>query len=690
MKKALSFALSVIMVISVFTVCVSAASFKATSVFSVSSTSLTSDTVTYTVNVASNTTVQTAVIYAKFDSKVLELTNAGECYARDADGDMNPVFGGVFEIGLKYNDKNCCSVGFMNSSGFKTGTSGKAFVSMTFKVKPGADRTKATKVEFYCDEFNTSIDKKDDDQLIKSFNLVLLNAPVATASVTTGGVKISWNAVSGAASYDVYRSTVSGSIGSVLKNTTALFYTDSTVEDGKTYYYTVKAKNSAGSSEYNKIITIACLPVPEISKISSSAAGVVIEWTALSGVDGYVIYRNNKQIDKVSGASTVKCVDEDAVTGTKYTYTVKGYKGTNYSDASAGVTGIKLEVPAVTVANADGYVKVSWNLVDNATEYYVYRKTGSGGWTRLVTVGEDINTLLDKSAASGTTYYYTVKPLCGSVAGAYKSSSAIKYLATPVISSAASASTGVTIKWSKVTGAAGYYVYRKTTSGSYSRIAKISSGATVSYTDQTAKAGTKYIYALKSINGSFASATSKTVYGMYLPAPKFSAVATVSTGISLKWSKVTGAAGYYVYRKTGSGSYSRIATIKSGATVSYTDKTAKTGVKYTYTLKAYNGSFASVSATATAAARLAVPTVKAAKTTGGIKVTWNKIAAADSYIIYRKTAKTSYAKIATVKGNTKVSYVDKTAKKGTAYYYTVRPVCGSCSGLYKISNAAKY
>ena len=62
---------------------------------------------------------------------------------------------------------------------------------------------------------------------------------------------------------------------------------------------------------------------------------------------------------------------------------------------------------------------------------------------------------------------------------------------------------------------------------------------------------------------------------------------STKSGVKLTWSKVAGAEGYKVYRKTGSGSYSDIATVKGNSKVTYTDKSAKKGKTYTYKIKAY-------------------------------------------------------------------------------------------------------
>ncbi len=68
-----------------------------------------------------------------------------------------------------------------------------------------------------------------------------------TAVISGGEVKLSWNAVTGATGYYVYRGTSAGNetlLGSALNNS----YTDSNIKAGTTYYYYVIAYNSTGES----------------------------------------------------------------------------------------------------------------------------------------------------------------------------------------------------------------------------------------------------------------------------------------------------------------------------------------------------------------------------------------------------------------------------------------------------------
>ena len=149
---------------------------------------------------------------------------------------------------------------------------------------------------------------------------------------------------------------------------------------------------------------------------------------------------------------------------------------------------------------------------------------------------------------------------------------------------------GVQIKWNKIVGSDGYLIYRKGESyESWSKIATVKSGATVSYTDSSAKSGYDYIYTVKAYKGNkYSKYDSKGLTIDYLSVPVLS-VGNSVRGAELYWTVTEGASGYLVYRKTGLGSYSKIATIKDDFNTAYFDKTTKTGTKYTYAVRAYCG-----------------------------------------------------------------------------------------------------
>lgn len=57
--------------------------------------------------------------------------------------------------------------------------------------------------------------------------------------------------------------------------------------------------------------------------------------------------------------------------------------------------------------------------------------------------------------------------------------------------------------------------------------------------------------------------------------------------IMLSWKKASGASGYQIYRKSGSGSYKLVKTVKSAGTTKWTDTSVKKGKKYTYKIRSY-------------------------------------------------------------------------------------------------------
>ncbi len=143
---------------------------------------------------------------------------------------------------------------------------------------------------------------------------------------------------------------------------------------------------------------------------------------------------------------------------------------------------------------------------------------------------------------------------------------------------------GVKITWGKVKGGDSYEVYRKISGGSYS---KISTTKNTYYTDKKAKSGKKYYYYVKAKNEAGLSSASSSKSILYLADSTLKTPTSTKSGVKLTWSKVTGAEGYVVYRKTGDGSYSKLATVKGSTKVTYTDKSAKKGKTYTYKIKAY-------------------------------------------------------------------------------------------------------
>ena len=163
-------------------------------------------------------------------------------------------------------------------------------------------------------------------------------------------------------------------------------------------------------------------------------------------------------------------------------------------------------------------------------------------------------------------------------------------LSTPKLVSVSNSASGVVIKWAKVSKAKGYYIYRKTPGGSWKSIKKVTSGSTVKYTDKTMKAGRKYVYSVRAYSGSKKSSYDKKGLTIRrLRNPDLRSTVSSKNAIKVRWNKVKGAVSYEVYRKQSGGKFVKIAEVKGGSTLSYTDRTAEKNVTYRYTVRARSG-----------------------------------------------------------------------------------------------------
>ena len=334
---------------------------------------------------------------------------------------------------------------------------------------------------------------------------------------------------------------------------------------------------------------------PSLKTVSNTTSGVKITWGKVKGGNSYNVYRKTKSgsYRQIGITENTYFTDKNAISGKRYYYIVKAVNEAGSSSASSSKSILHIAAPKLTkISNATGGLKITWSKVNGADGYYIYRKLyGTDSWTRVATIkrGSTVS-YKDTKVSKGKVYVYSVKAYNGSVKSAMNSTGIrLRYLAVPALKSIANTGYGVKIAWGKITGADGYYIYRKTGSGDWIKIATLEGGSIVSYTDKTAKSGTKYYYAIRAKKGETVSLLSSAKSKYYLADPTLKTPSSTKSGVKLTWTKVTGAEGYIIYRKTGSGSYTKLKTEKGVSNLSYTDSSAKKGKTYTYKVKAYKG-----------------------------------------------------------------------------------------------------
>ena len=334
--------------------------------------------------------------------------------------------------------------------------------------------------------------------------------------------------------------------------------------------------------------------------------------------------------------------------------------------------------PDYLLSTGKPYLK--WKTVDGAVKYEVYRSGSKSGTYQYIGTTTKLS-YTDTTAKPGYYYNYKVKAVNAGGVGSNASAAvtALCHCARPVLNSAQylSSSGKPYLSWGAVTGAGKYYVYRAgSQNGSYKYIG---STTKTNYTDTTASAGYTYYYKVKAVSkvktaaNSAYSAVVKAVSHCARPVVKPDYLA--STGKPyLKWSAVTGASKYEVYRAgSQNGTYKYIgSTTKTG----YTDTNASAGYAYYYKVKAISNvkstANSSYSTVVKATCHCAKPVVKITTSSGKPKLTWNAVAGAGKYEVYRATSKNgTYTKMFTT---TNRSYTNTNARAGTTYYYKVKAI----------------
>lgn len=460
------------------------------------------------------------------------------------------------------------------------------------------------------------------------------------------------------------------------------------------------------------VVEVLTLDTPVV-KISNDPSGVKVSWSQDEDAAGYTVYRSTlsgKKWSSWKNMGTAKndkssWVDKSVKAETTYKYTVRAVNG-EYKSAYKESASLKyVPAPTMKVTMTATGILTTWNKINNADSYTVYRsemKDGKwGSWVNLGKTSSAKNSYSDNKVKSGTTYKYTVRTTIDGVMSGYKATSSIIFLDQPTLKISNGAN-GITGKWDLVDGATGYTIYRSQYNPSTKKWSSWLNLGTAketskSFTDKTAKTGTKYKYTIRAVNGSFKSTYTASNQLTYVAQPTLK-ISIDGNTIKGSWNKISGATGYTLYRsqldaKTNKwSSWKTLGTAKA-TTKSFTDKTVVSGVRYRYTVRALVGSTKSSYVASNELTFLTTPTVKISTVATGVKVSWNKITGANTYTIYRKelndSGKWTSWVVLTDKA-TGTSYVDETAKSGVKYSYTARAVNGDSRSVYTASSTLLY
>jgi fibronectin type 3 domain-containing protein/V8-like Glu-specific endopeptidase len=535
------------------------------------------------------------------------------------------------------------------------------------------------------------------------------SAPVGVAAsdgTYSDKVRVTWSAVSGASSYDVWRSTSSDGTKTWMGSPADTTFDDSATGIETTYYYWVRACNDFGCSDYSDYDSgwrSGTEPFPPANVQASDGNytnKVQVTWSIASGATYYQVWR-------ATSASSPKSLlgepaetsfgDTSASVGSTYYYWAKACNTYGCSDYSAYDTGWRNGAPPPAPANvsaSDGTysdnVQVTWSIASGATSYQVWRSNFSDGSKNLL--GEPTSTSFDDTSTEvGSIYYYWVKAC--SIYGCSDFSAYNVGWRNNASPGGLSASDGsyvdrVGLSWSASLGAIYYQVYRSTSSGGAKTL--LGEPAETSYDDTSATPGDTYYYWVKACNDVGCSDYSAYNTGWRAMTPPTGVGATdgaYTDKVRVTWSGSSGVTHYQVYRAESAGGAKSL--LGSPAGCSYDDTLAAVSVTYYYWVKACNGSRCSDYSAydtgwrASSGSPPATP-LNADASDGAyadkIRITWSPSSGAAYYEVYRSTTVngTKY-----LQGSpTDPAFDDYSAEPGPSYYYWVKACNGfGCSGF---------
>lgn len=553
---------------------------------------------------------------------------------------------------------------------------------------------------------------KDGYTLPETVNNIKLVEQTATS------LKFKWDSSAGADGYEIFRESINtkdsyGRIASLDANTTE--YVDEKLISGTHYNYKVFAyklvgetkKYTAASYISGETITAA---VKGLKVDENTINSIKITWRSAKGASGYIVYKKSEDETDYSEYKRLICdennynsdniywTDSNLEPSKAYSYKVVTY---SYIDnvlkksESAEIDTCTLpELVGNLGAKPTGAatIRLSWNKVENATGYLIYRQstTDKTKYGLIATVSNGaVTSYTDSKLTSASEFTYHVS--------AYKELNERKYLGeyseissctypykTSKIKTETQSTSSITFSWNEVARVDGYKIYIAQDDGSYKLLSTLNS-QTLKYSAKGLASGKEYRFAV----AAYKKYNNSTLIGgkiehLAITCPDVTTSFTSSNrqmnSLKLNWKAVSGADGYYIYKKSNStGEIYVRKVVEGGNIVSYQDEGLYSGNSQYYRVAAYKelsgkkviGGYAELT-TYTIPMHADGFRIEN-RTDKAIRVAWNQIENINGYRVERKlSTDSSYKVIATVSGSNNLEFVDRNLKSGTKYNYRIR------------------
>ena len=449
-------------------------------------------------------------------------------------------------------------------------------------------------------------------------------------------------------------------------------------------------------------------PVYDANNLTTGYGKVYVYGNFSDSSDDYITYEiwraekkngNYKKVTTASGYGYYNWSDNTVTLGKTYYYKMRPVTKPDggfvkKEEYGAFTTPIEVELAKPTVACYAAYTEegviVEANSYTLATGFEVYRASKkSGKYSKIATISDTY--YIDKTAKSGKTYYYKMKPFFYNTEtkkttyGALSDAAGVKVNLSSgsYLEITQTAKNKVKLQWDKVKGAVAYEIYKKsdiagegykyvTTTKKTSYTAKVATDAYTYFRVRAVKKKnsikSEYIVMSNGINTGFTAPRNLEI------SKKSASIKsnTMSIKTTLKWDKVYGAKSYrvevYDNSKDEWVAFKKLS--KTTITITNTKKLGE-GWKYgdgvrVYAIKGDEEDYTSNYCLTDLAAVSGVKVTKNNATSA--KITWKTVKGADTYSVYRRTPTGNNIYLGET---TKTNFIDKKLTPGVNYIYEV-------------------
>jgi transcriptional regulator CtsR len=460
------------------------------------------------------------------------------------------------------------------------------------------------------------------------------NAPsgLIATPISSSQINLTWqDNSSDETGFKIERRTGSGSYSQVATVGAGITsYSNSRLSASTEYYYRVRAYKGTLNSDYCEEASATTLPPPPAAPVlKSPASGSTVpsltprlEWNASSGAVSYGIQVST------SSSFTSLVIAETGITDRFYditpgilkwntTYYWRVNAKNSYNSTSSWssyryfrtAVGPPPNAPSGLIATPISSSQINLTWQDNSSDetgFKIERRTGSGSYFQVATVGAGITSYSNSRLSASTEYYYRVRAYKGTLNSDYCEEASATTLppppAAPVLKSPISGSTVPSLtprlEWNASNGAVSYEI-QVSTSSSFTSLVVDETGITDLFYDVpegTLDWNAIYYWRANAKN-SYDSTSSWSSYRYFRmaigPPPEapsnLVATAASSSKIDLTWQDNSNdESGFKIERRIGSGFYFQIATVGAGVT-SYSNTFLNAGTTYYYRVRTYKG-----------------------------------------------------------------------------------------------------